>query len=103
MKIALDYDETYTKDPAFWKVFVDMAQLRGHEIMIVTFRDPGLPIDHDPGIPVYYTSYVAKRNYMKFEQGIFIDVWIDDTPDTIVEDSDWTSADRERWKEKHYK
>lgn len=102
MKIALDYDDTFTKDPLFWETFIGMTLMRGHEVMIVTFRDPELKIDHDLGIPVFYTSYKAKRDYMRWVQGIKIDIWIDDSPDTIVANSTWTDADRERWRQEHY-
>lgn len=83
MKIALDYDDTFTKDPIFWREFIDQVQLNDHEVMIVTYRDKDLPIDHELPIPVFYTGYFAKRQYMK-EQGIDIDVWIDDWPESIL-------------------
>lgn len=96
MKIALDYDETYTKDPVLWGYFIDHAVQRGHEVMVVTFRAPELEIE-DMGIPVYYTSYRAKRKYME-SQGVRIDIWIDDSPETITVDSSWTDNEREIWK-----
>lgn len=102
MKIALDYDETFTADPSFWRDFIDRAELNDHEVMIVTYRDLGLPIQHDIPIKVYYTSYKAKRKYME-GQGVMIDVWIDDSPETISGDSGWTDQDRERWKTEHFK
>lgn len=83
MKIALDYDATYTLDPKTWNKFIDLMQLADHEVMIVTYRDKDMPIDHDLPIPVYYTAFYAKRSYMK-EQGIDIDVWIDDWPEGIL-------------------
>lgn len=102
MRIALDWDETVTKDPLMWIEFIKMVQDHGHEVMIVTFRDPGLPVEFDPGIHVYYTSYKAKRRYMK-DQGIDIDVWIDDSPECITGDSSWTDEERERWKKENGK
>lgn len=102
MNIALDYDETYTKDPIMWQKFIDLVQLSGHDIMIVTYRDPSLTLDHDPKIPVYFTSYKAKRTYME-NKGIQIDVWIDDSPETIVGNSEWTDEQRKEWKLHHFK
>lgn len=83
MKIALDYDNTYTKDPKLWNYFIDDAQLKDHEVMIVTYRSPDMKIDHELEIPVFYTSFFAKRKYME-DQGIKIDVWIDDWPESIL-------------------
>ena len=97
MKIALDYDETFTKDPKFWRKFIDQCHLADHEVMIVTFRDPSIPIEAELPIDVYYTSYRAKRDHMT-NIGINIDVWIDDSPDCVVGHSQWTDEERERWK-----
>lgn len=83
MKVALDYDSTYTLDPELWNKFIDMLQLRDHEVMVVTYRDEDLPIDHELPIPIYYTAFHAKRNFME-EKGIHIDVWIDDWPEGIL-------------------
>lgn len=83
MKIALDYDNTYTLDPDLWNTVIDCMQLRNHEVMIVTYRSPDIPIDHNLPIPVFYTSFNAKRKYM-LDQGINIDVWIDDWPESIL-------------------
>lgn len=101
MKIALDFDDTFTKDPTFWLDFIDKAELRNHEVIIVTFRDPSLPIHLKVPIPVFYTSYTAKRQYME-NKGIDIDVWIDDSPETILRGSEWTPEERERWRNEHF-
>lgn len=82
-KIALDYDQTYTADPILWDLFIENANEGDHEVMIVTYRDKDMPIDHKLHIPVFYTGFVAKRVYMK-EQGIDIDIWIDDWPESIL-------------------
>lgn len=107
MRIALDYDQTYTLDPETWEKVIERFTQAGHEVMIVTFRDPGIPIEMSPGagdgvppIPVYYTSYCAKREFMR-QRGIEIDIWIDDSPETIITNSQWTTEERERWKAQH--
>jgi len=43
MQIALDYDDTYTKDPSLWVKFIDNARDNGHTVVIVTAR----PDDND--------------------------------------------------------
>lgn len=102
MKIALDYDETYTVDPKMWDKIIEIFLLKDHEVMIVTFRSKDVPIDHDLKIPVFYTEWSAKRPYME-KQGIDIDVWIDDSPELIIQNSTWTDADRELWKQQNLK
>jgi hypothetical protein len=83
MKIALDYDNTITKDTAMWAHFVADAVSRGHEVVIVTSRRPDMPIfeaGDDPLVPVIYCSFTAKsRHYAA-------DVWIDDDPRHIYTD-----------------
>ncbi len=82
MRIALDYDKTYTEDPTLWDAFVAMAQARGHEVHIVTMRHDnaqealiGMPVE------VIYTGRQAKISVHR------ADVWIDDSPHWILQDS----------------
>lgn len=83
MKIALDYDGTFTRDPALWKIFIASAQSRGHEVYIVTMRYPTEPLAHETSCPVFFTSRNAKLKHMQ-ELGHTIDVWIDDMPHLIL-------------------
>lgn len=97
MRISLDYDGTYTVNPMLWDDFIDSCVDHGIDIVVVTFRGPEFPIDHDPrGVKIYYTSGMGKDQYMK-EQGVPIDIWIDDMPELIHHDSAWTQEEKERW------
>lgn len=87
MKIALDFDDTYTRDPNMWDVFIMNALSSGHDIRIVTFRkttmrDPALDYLAQM-IPVIYTGYIQKRQFTD-DMGWPVDVWIDDSPEYIV-------------------
>lgn len=86
MKISLDYDETYTRDPKLWDAFVRMASARGHEVICVTMRFPSAPTEFPADLPIttVYTSHKAKLEFMR-ERGIWIDIWIDDSPHWILE------------------
>lgn len=84
MLIALDYDETYTADPALWEGFISMALARGHEVVCVTMRHEHEPTDA-MRIPVIYTSRKAKVPFMT-ERGDFVDIWIDDRPHWLLND-----------------
>lgn len=87
MNIALDFDDTYTRDPQMWDQFIGFAKARGHDIRIVTFRKSTMT---DPAldrlaqvIPVIYTEYIHKRAFTN-HLGWIVDVWIDDSPEFIA-------------------
>lgn len=89
MKIAIDYDDTYTRDPALWDIFSTWAQERGHDVYCVTSRQPTMlqEIYDSLGqmIPVeniIACGYEPKRQFTQ-NQDIMIDVWIDDNPEVI--------------------
>jgi len=85
MNIALDFDDTYTRDPMFWDQFIANAKSRGHDVRIVTFRKSRMtdPIFETIGIPVIFTEFTQKRSHCN-KIGWFVDVWIDDSPEFIV-------------------
>lgn len=86
MRIALDYDDTYTKDPTLWNKFINLVRSRHHEIVICTCR--GTLYNEDMIFPsnmiIYYTSGKSKKPYME-SIGIKIDVWIDDCPEMLLD------------------
>jgi acid phosphatase class B len=86
MNIGLDFDDTYTRDPAMWDMLVPLMQARGHIVYCVTGRTPeeSTPVLSTLGKIVgvnncYFTSRQSKKNYM-YTHYIRIDVWIDDNP-----------------------
>ena len=103
MRISLDFDLTYTVDPKSWNKFIDIFQAAGHEICIVTFRppdcvDPAMEwLFQTKGVVTYFTNATPKKRFMD-ELGRPIDVWIDDSPDIIVNESSWTDGQRAQWK-----
>lgn len=92
MKIALDYDNTYTAATKLWDAFVKDAISKNHAVRIVTYRSP--TSDNDSlisaakrmGVKVMYTSGTAKRKHCS-DKGWEPDIWIDDKPESILEDS----------------
>jgi len=87
MNIALDFDDTYTRDPAMWDLFIFDAKNRGHDVRVVTFRRKAMT---DPAldwlgsvIPVIFTEGEQKRKFTN-NMGWMVDVWIDDSPEFIV-------------------
>ncbi len=91
MRLALDFDATYTLDPCFWDDFIGTAATYGHEVILATYRHEihdAHPLIDDLDIPVYFTDGKAKKPFLE-ALGITVDVWIDDRPMTIIEDSAW--------------
>ena len=88
MNIALDYDDTYTRDPKLWDLFLGYAKARGHRVFFCTCRGPNPDENRDmiipSGIECYYTNGASKRPFM-YDRGIMVDVWIDDMPEMITD------------------
>jgi len=89
--ISLDYDDTFTANPIFWKKFIDLAIEEGHRIVIATMRHEHegrnleiLLADHVEKI--IYTGRKAKKPFLK-KLGIEPDIWVDDMPEFLVEDA----------------
>ena len=84
MKIALDYDETFTADKELWTAFVRAARARGHSVTFVTFRFENLDryggnsdIMGDAamlGIDVVFSGGRQKSHCFE------ADIWVDDKP-----------------------
>lgn len=89
MLIALDYDGTYTADPAFWDRFLKVAKEAGHEVVCATMRhehEGAEVIGSLPGLKVVFTGRQAKRAFLA-ERGIFPSIWVDDNPAWIYQDA----------------
>lgn len=95
MKIALDWDETITRNPEFWKKFVRLCRHNNVDVRIVTMRYRR-EVDSDnemgdfvfnTGIPVICTDREQKRAALH-GNAWYPDIWIDDSPEYIV---DWKS------------
>src|SRR6266511_2012027 len=91
MLIALDYDDTYTRDPELWINFVRSAQMSGHEVICVTMKHEleGLDMDGQltSRVRVIYTGRKAKIPYLK-ALWITPDIWIDERPCCVLNDPD---------------
>lgn len=84
MRIALDYDGTYTRDPILWADFISSAIGGGHEVVCVTMRHESEPVTGMP-CEIIYTDRKAKMFHMA-KIGRPVDVWIDDNPQWLVRD-----------------
>jgi hypothetical protein len=93
MTFALDFNGTYTKDPKFWNVFIELARLRKDEVYCVTHStDPdenkalldsiGQIIGEDKCVFADGNSKLSAVAAL----GIEIDIWIDNNPIHIFQD-----------------
>lgn len=89
LNISLDYDDTFTSHPFFWKLFIAMAAAIGHRVFIVSCRavtaENFSDIEAATGLPkprIVLTEYMSKRRVCE-ARGLKIDIWIDDTPDSV--------------------
>ena len=92
MVIGLDYDGTITCDPELWVNTILEFKKRNHIVYVVTMRystevTPILALLNSVGIRVIYTGRQAKRPICE-QQGIYIDIWIDDNPRAVNESAD---------------
>ena len=94
MLIAIDFDDTLTLDPVFWRQFILLCRSNDHRIVIVTARVKTLESQmviqnwceenlNSVSIGVWFTSHGSKTDYM-MDRGIKVDVWIDDNPRTCA-------------------
>lgn len=87
MKIALDYDGTFTADPELWINFIDNAKKRGHQIFIVTMRYPNETLSHEIDCEIIYTSRKAKIRFLA-DLGLTVNIWVDDMPHLLFQGVD---------------
>jgi DNA-binding LacI/PurR family transcriptional regulator len=87
MKIALDFDGTFTADPQLWRRFCAYARNAGHEVRIVSMRcEQGREeIEQMAGPWVDGIICTATKPKRRFAHALGSDphVWIDDCPDSI--------------------
>lgn len=104
MKIALDYDNTYSADPVFWFAVIRLARRLGHDIRIVTARDERFDrtaplVEAESILPVIYTRGIAKKWFCEhFGDGFVPDVWIDDKPESVISNSMATPEILQVWR-----
>jgi hypothetical protein len=92
LNIAVDFDHTYTADPELWDIFIKHAIDRGHNVYCVSARPEkemdkprrtiGALIGEDK---CFGTCFDPKKQFME-SKGIYINIWIDDSPEMIVDD-----------------
>lgn len=101
MKIALDYDKTYTEAPDLWDQMISLFLDAGHEVRIVTARHEVLDNIDDkvsPDVDVIYCDGVAKKWFCHHKADWNPTIWIDDKPQNIFENGPLTRAQLAEWR-----
>ena len=106
MIIALDFDKTYDSDPDTFNYLIDTFQAMRHEVILATYRHPEYDYHplfadlEDMGVEIYCTDGKAKKPFLE-KLGISVDIWIDDNPNSITQDSAWApdSPELHAWRE----
>lgn len=104
-KFAFDYDGTISDNFGDWYYVMGFLQSQGHEVFVVTFRDErhdrnsDLTFLEEDNFDVYYTRGVAKRWWCEQFGPGKVDVWIDDKPEAILNNSNYTVDDLHVWRE----
>ena len=87
MLLALDYDQTYTRDPDYWDAVIALGITRGHRFVCITSRTyaPGSTRPErtpTPAIPVVLAGQEMKADAAR-AAGYEVHIWIDDMPGSI--------------------
>lgn len=86
MTIALDFDDTYTRDPLLWDQFIALAQHRGWQVICVTSRasadTPGLQKLAEV-LPAVICAGATPKRAAARAMGYMPDIWVDDCPESI--------------------
>ena len=92
LTIAIDFDDTFTVDPAMWAEFCNGAKSRGHHVYMVSARRKtienteivdGILEEHKCYIPIIFTDLGSKIHAME-SRDVKVDIWIDDDPEKLV-------------------
>ena len=93
LTIAIDFDDTFTADPALWANFIVDAQKKHHTVLCVTSRR-NTPENQELlerafaqfhiTLPIWFCNLGSKLKRM-VEVGYQVDIWIDDNPVALVQ------------------
>ena len=86
MTIAIDYDGTYSADPALFNDLIATMKRAGHTVVLVTGRSEEygheIKAALDGVIPIVFAGMQWKRK-AAIGAGFNVNVWIDDNPEYV--------------------
>ena len=93
MLIVIDFDGTYTNDPALWDAFIKMAKENYHEVFCATMRYEDTEGDlvkkclEGKVDRIIFTNRLGKIAEVRKQTGRNPDIWIDDDPAWLFDDA----------------
>jgi hydroxymethylpyrimidine pyrophosphatase-like HAD family hydrolase len=91
MIIALDYDDTYTRDLDFWNTMIAAAKSKGHTVICVTARAEKYRQEVSDALQDKVDAIICTNGRAKhpaaFQAGYLVSVWIDDAPQWVHTDA----------------
>jgi HK97 family phage prohead protease len=102
LTISLDFDQTFTAAPGLWRSFISDATARGSRVVCITRREDtpenreaittafGDLSDALGGLVLCGPS--AQKRDAAEAAGLSVDIWIDDTPETIPSSGETRAA-----------
>jgi hypothetical protein len=90
MVIAIDYDDTFTRDRVTWDLVIHDLNSAGHTIICVSSRKETqdnrrkLRDDLPNRVSAIVLAFDKPKRLAAKEAGFAVDVWIDDRPETIA-------------------
>ena len=88
LTIAIDYDDTFTADASMWRRVIAEMHKAGHRVVCVSARRNEIGHRQEltqalpDGVAVMLSYDTPKRMFAK-DEGIDVDIWIDDMPESI--------------------
>lgn len=88
LTISIDYDDTFTAAPELFSLFIREAQKEGHRVICISARRDEIghrqelmnALPH--GVQVLLSYDTPKKQFAR-QNGIAVDIWIDDMPEAI--------------------
>jgi hypothetical protein len=86
LTFGIDFDDTWSADPALFAAFAEMAKERGHRCVLVTQRAsifaPEMRAVVGEGIQIVHCAGATKADGCR-QAGVAVDIWIDDYPAAV--------------------
>jgi hypothetical protein len=105
MRIALDYDKTYTANVPYWRDFILLSQKYGEEVRIVTMRSEELDYETEfdflkkyYNVETIFCDGLSKKGVCQ-ALGYDVDIWIDDNPKGILHGTSFSTEELNAWRE----
>jgi hypothetical protein len=103
LRVAIDYDKTYSADPIVFAKLVDLFRDAGHDVRLVTARDERYDctkvlFDLERVMPVIWTRGTAKNWWCLHFAKWVPDIVIDDKPGAWLNNSSTSPEDLAEWR-----